>query len=111
MKTPHFVRFAQSLALGAGIAALAGCGSSSTPDASGQDVAANDGANTDDVASNDVASSDAVEDVLSCASCDCAGLVPRDAQVSDSGLPACTGDALTRCCGAVGPLPPPELSA
>jgi hypothetical protein len=111
MKTPHFLRFAQSLALGVGMAALAGCGSTTTPDASTQDVAANDSTTTNDASSNDVASSDAAEDVISCASCECTGLVPPDVQVPDSGLPACTGEALGRCCAAVGPLPPPELNA
>lgn len=107
MKTPHFLRFAQSLALGVGVATLAGCASSTSPDGSAPDAASND------VASNDVSSSDstAAEDVLSCASCECTGLVPPDVATGDAALPACTGEALGRCCAAVGPLPPPELSA
>jgi hypothetical protein len=107
MKTPHFLRFVQSLALGAGMLTVAGCGSSSTPDASGQDVASNDGT------SNDVASSDTVQtDSNPCSSCQCGeGFEMPDASHTDASLPLCSGDLLTRCCGAIGPLPPPDLSA
>jgi hypothetical protein len=102
MKTPHFLRFVQSLALGAGMLTIAGCGSSSTPDASGQDVA-----------SNDVASSDTVQtDTNPCSSCRCGeGFEVPDASQTDASLPLCSGDLLLRCCGAIGPLPPPDLSA
>jgi hypothetical protein len=108
MKTPHFLRFAQSLALGASVtAALAGCGSSTSPDASSPDVAQADTATPSDVAVDSTVTNDANP----CASCQCVGLVPPDSQTGDSGVPACTGDQLGMCCAAIGPLPPPELSA
>jgi hypothetical protein len=101
MNTPHFLRFARSIALGAGVL-VAGCGSSTSPDASSPDVSS-----PSDVSQMDSA---APSDANACASCYCTGLVPPDAQI-DSGntLPECTGP-LTACCAAVGPLPPPELS-
>ena len=116
MKTPHFLRFTQTLALGTTVAlSAAGCGSSTSPDASSQDVAQNDRTTQGDSTAppSDVSSVDSTtpSDALSCASCQCAGLVPPDSQTPDAGLPVCSGDLLGLCCAAIGPLPPPELSA
>jgi hypothetical protein len=99
MQTPHFLRFARSLALGGSVAIASGCGASTAP--------------TDTGAPQDVVQSDAREDsqVDPCSTCACAGIVPPDVVAPDSGLPMCSGDMLTRCCAAIGPLPPPELTA
>ncbi|MBL8681086.1 MAG: hypothetical protein JNK05_18025 [Myxococcales bacterium] len=101
MASPHFLRFTRALALGATVVA-AGCGSNVQPDAGG-DSATNDVSSPSDVASTD----SATVDVDECTTCQCEGFGPIDAS---SGLPVCSA-ALIRCCAAVGPLPPPELSA
>ena len=127
--TPHYVRFARSLALLGGLGALgAGCGAStntpddaftpSTPDAS---TASNDAyvSPSDDafVAANDapiVISDDtgaAPTDAYDmCAACVCLG-AGGGGGGEDAGRPDCyTVPGSEVCCVAVGPLTPPDLT-
>lgn len=101
MEAPHFLRFARALALGTTVTVAAGCASSTSPDGSA------------DVASADSTAMDSTTpaDVNPCSTCECVGLVPPDASAADSGRASCESLGLVSCCAAVGPLPPPELSA
>lgn len=129
MNQPHFVRFAQALALVTGLAgASAGCGGGTTSGTDsgsggndsgggGNDAAmvadggeATDAATTGDTGTatdaGEATDSGQMADAASfdCSTCDC-GLTATDA-----GLPLCMGDAIITCgCAAVGPLAPPDL--
>jgi hypothetical protein len=115
-REPHFVRFAQALAL---VTGLAGCAATHSGDGDsgrggdagggGDDAAmiadaasATDGGTRADVGT----STDAGElvDADFCGSCDCGfGTV-------DSGRPTCDSIGHFECCAVVGPLAPPDLA-
>lgn len=111
--TPHFLRIARALAMSAGVlsaAPLAGCASTTTGSDAAVADTANDTATTSDTVI--VADTAAPLDADPCA-CVCTG---NEAPLPDGGTPppppnACTNEQIGRCCAAVGPLPPPELSA
>ncbi|MDP3276067.1 MAG: hypothetical protein Q8Q09_12775 [Deltaproteobacteria bacterium] len=103
METPHFLRLARSLALGAGL--LAGCSPPVvTADAGGDSSTAADTSVSDSSAPGDGGDP--------CATCSCGfGGDLADAAVVDSGQPTCDSIGQSICCAAIGPLPPPELAA
>lgn len=113
LDTPHYVRFARSLALlgGLGTTALGavGCyGTSEPPD----DAATQDAYSAVDapVATNDAAVPTVDADL--CATCVCVGgFYPEDAAGADAGGPDCyTIPGAEICCAAIGPLFPPDLA-
>ncbi len=124
MDTPHYVRFARSLALLGGLGATAaGCyGTSGAPDAAVgpmQDAYSADDAplaRVDAYSAVDapIAASDApaTDDANLCATCVCVGgFYPEDAAGADAGGPDCyTIPGAEICCAAIGPLFPPDLA-
>ncbi len=133
MTTPHYVRFARSLALLGGLGAM-GCPESTTatdaamppsPDAfsagdafSAEDapVALADAFSAEDapVALADAFSADDAPQLSDagnvCDRCVCTGFAPDDAG-SDAGMPDCfTVPGAEVCCAAIGPLMPPDLA-
>lgn len=135
MDTPHYVRFARSLALLGGLGATAvGCyGTSGAPDAAASIDADNwneaavptqDAYSADDAplarvdaysaVDAPIAASDApaTDDANLCATCVCVGgFYPEDAAGADAGGPDCyTIPGAEICCAAIGPLFPPDLA-
>ena len=120
MTTPHYVRFARSLALLGGLGAM-GCPESTTatdaamppsPDA----FSAGDAFSAEDapVALADAFSADDAPQLSDagnvCDRCVCTGFAPDDAG-SDAGMPDCfTVPGAEVCCAAIGPLMPPDLA-
>ncbi len=93
---PHFLRFAQALALVSGLGLASGCAVSHDPlptsDAGGGDA-------------SPLADAGADAFVLSCETCDCVfgGDTPPPPN-------SCEALGLFGCCATAGPLPPPELA-
>jgi hypothetical protein len=129
MAQPHFVRFAQALALVTGLAGVTtGCSGTTTAGTDSGNGAIDSGNGTDaamiadaaggtdaggetdagtavDAASADDSGNVADAGAFDCSTCDCGFLA------GDSGVPLCTGDAIITCgCAAVGPLAPPDLA-
>ena len=124
MSTPHYVRFARSLALLGGLGAM-GCPESNT----GNDAATPPSPDAFSIADAPVAPGEdapvALADAFSaedapvptddafdiCTSCVCTGFAPDDAGI-DAGAPDCLSvPGAEICCAAVGPLLPPDLAA
>lgn len=111
MDTPHYLRFARSLALLGGIgAAAAGCASTNTP---GEDAASTtvDAASAPDAFASIDDAGPVPDDAFDiCATCLCTGFTPDDAGI-DAGVPSCeTLAGAAVCCAAIGPLSPPDLA-
>ena len=133
MDTPHYVRFARSLALLGPVLVAAGCGETNTPTdaAAGADAfSATDAFVAADTTSAPVDAFRAADapvlmaDAFSvddagpvptdafdmCSTCTCLGFGPPEDTGTDAGLPDCnTNPGTSICCAAIGPLMPPDL--
>ena len=112
MPTPHYLRFARTLALVGGLAGATGCATSHTregeprPDAS---ISVRDGAVfRPDAARPDAARADAAtpDSGHTCATCECESFGGDDPDII-----GCEEVGLWDCCVAIGPLFPPDLPA
>jgi hypothetical protein len=108
MTTPHYLRFAQALALVSGLAGVTACADSHAPDDAGME---SDGSVVADSGARDAGRRDAGHDAgtpdagFTCDMCGCWFGV----DAGPGSLPDCDSTGHFECCAAIGPLFPPDL--